>query len=74
MQFNLDTKPLGLGTWKLTATLCDGSIQEVWIIIGPSFSALARLGVYGVHALQLGFALFPLAEAQGMLKNEVQAP
>jgi predicted alpha/beta superfamily hydrolase len=29
--FNLDTKPLSVGTWKLTATLSDGSIHEAWI-------------------------------------------
>jgi len=31
--YNLDTKPLSVGTWKLTATLSDGSIHEVWITI-----------------------------------------
>jgi hypothetical protein len=31
--FNLDTKPLSSGTWKLTATLADVSIHEVWITI-----------------------------------------
>jgi predicted alpha/beta superfamily hydrolase len=31
--FNLNTGPLSVGTWKLTATLSDGSIHEVWITI-----------------------------------------
>jgi uncharacterized repeat protein (TIGR03803 family) len=31
--FNLNTKPLSVGTWKLAATLSDGSIHEVWITI-----------------------------------------
>jgi len=29
--FNLDTKPLSVGTWKLGASLSDGSIHEVWV-------------------------------------------
>ncbi len=31
--FNLNTKPLSVGTWKLTATLSDGSLHEVWVTI-----------------------------------------
>ena len=31
--FNLSTKPLTAGTWKLTATLSDGSIHVVWIAL-----------------------------------------
>jgi hypothetical protein len=31
--FNLATRSLSVGTWKLTATLSDGSIHEVWITI-----------------------------------------
>jgi len=31
--FNLNTKPLSVGTWKLAATLSDGTIHEVWITI-----------------------------------------
>jgi hypothetical protein len=31
--FNLTTKALSVGTWKLTATLSDGTIHEVWITI-----------------------------------------
>ena len=31
--FNLNTKPLSVGTWKLVATMSDGSIHEVWITI-----------------------------------------
>jgi hypothetical protein len=31
--FNLNTRPLSVGTWKLVATLSDGSIHEVWITI-----------------------------------------
>ncbi len=31
--FNLDTKPLSAGIWKLTATLSDGSMHEVWVTI-----------------------------------------
>lgn len=31
--FNLNTKPLSMGTWKLTATLSDGTTHEVWISI-----------------------------------------
>jgi len=31
--FNLSTKPMSVGTWKLTATLSDGSVHEVWITI-----------------------------------------
>jgi hypothetical protein len=31
--FTLDTKPLSVGTWKLAATLSDGSVHEVWITI-----------------------------------------
>jgi uncharacterized repeat protein (TIGR03803 family) len=31
--FNLNTKPLSVGTWKLAATLSDGSVHEVWITI-----------------------------------------
>ena len=31
--FNLNTTPLSVGTWKLVATLSDGSVHEVWITI-----------------------------------------
>jgi len=31
--FNLSTKSLSVGTWKLTATLSDATIHEVWITI-----------------------------------------
>jgi hypothetical protein len=31
--FNLSTKSLSAGTWKLTATLSDATIHEVWITI-----------------------------------------
>lgn len=31
--FNLDTKHLSVGTWKVAATLSDGSIHEGWITI-----------------------------------------
>jgi len=31
--FNLNTKPLSIGTWKLTATLSDGTTHAVWITI-----------------------------------------
>jgi len=31
--YNLNTKPLSVGTWKLTATLSDGTVHEVWITI-----------------------------------------
>jgi uncharacterized repeat protein (TIGR03803 family) len=31
--FNLDTKSLSVGTWRLTAALSDGSVHQVWITI-----------------------------------------
>lgn len=31
--FNLNTKPLSVGTWKLTATLSDGTVHEAWVTI-----------------------------------------